>query len=235
MNKKILASLIIIGILGFALGWGTYSYFSDTETSTGNTFTAGTMDLKLSNDGTTWTDGVTATWTSPSNWAPGETVTARLHIKNEGSIGAYWLYIGIKTPVTGELCSQIIITEFVIEEYWGGYNHIDWMATSYGPWDTNGDGKLTLAEFAQYAGTDHPYGFMANGDEWTGTYDPSAPKILPAGADITLRMTFLFNPDAGNEYQGKSCSFDLTVSIWNGYPGAYTQVGGGSPNYAYGY
>jgi len=47
MNKKILASLIIIGILGFALGWGTYSYFSDTETSTGNTFQAGTLDLKV--------------------------------------------------------------------------------------------------------------------------------------------------------------------------------------------
>ena len=47
MNKKILASLIIIGILGFALGWGTYSYFSDTETSTENTFQAGTLDLKV--------------------------------------------------------------------------------------------------------------------------------------------------------------------------------------------
>ena len=47
MNKKILASLIIIGILGFALGWGTYSYFSDTETSTGNVFTAGTIDIAV--------------------------------------------------------------------------------------------------------------------------------------------------------------------------------------------
>ena len=229
ISKKVLASIVIIGLLAFAMGWGTYSYFSDTEESTGNTFTAGTMDLKLSNDGTTWTDGVTATWTSPSNWAPGETVTARLHIKNEGSIGAYWLYIGI-SALTDGLSDQVHITEFVIEEYWGGYNHIDWMATM-GPWGA--EEPLTLAEFGQYAGTSTPYGFMACGDDWTGTYDPTAPKILPAGATITLRMTFLFNPDAGNDYQGASCSFDLKVSIWNGYPGAYTEVGGGS-SYGYG-
>jgi predicted ribosomally synthesized peptide with SipW-like signal peptide len=45
MNKKILASIFVIGILALAMGYGTYSYFSDTETSTGNKFQAGTLDL----------------------------------------------------------------------------------------------------------------------------------------------------------------------------------------------
>lgn len=45
INRKILASVFIIGLLAFGLGWGTYSYFSDTETSTGNIFTAGTIDI----------------------------------------------------------------------------------------------------------------------------------------------------------------------------------------------
>lgn len=47
MNKKIIISLATIGaVAAIAIG-GTIAYFSDTETSTGNTFTAGTLDLKI--------------------------------------------------------------------------------------------------------------------------------------------------------------------------------------------
>jgi len=47
MNKKILISLMAIVIVAGAAVWGTTAYFSDTETSTGNTFTAGAIDLKI--------------------------------------------------------------------------------------------------------------------------------------------------------------------------------------------
>jgi predicted ribosomally synthesized peptide with SipW-like signal peptide len=57
MNKKILASIFIIGMLAFGLGWGTYSYFSDTETSTGNVFTAGTINIDVTGNGYTWSGG----------------------------------------------------------------------------------------------------------------------------------------------------------------------------------
>jgi predicted ribosomally synthesized peptide with SipW-like signal peptide len=50
MNKKILASIFVIGILALAMGWGTISYYSDTETSTGNVFQSGTIDLILFGD-----------------------------------------------------------------------------------------------------------------------------------------------------------------------------------------
>ncbi len=47
MNKKILISLSVIGaVAAIAIG-GTIAYFSDTETSVGNTFTAGTIDISL--------------------------------------------------------------------------------------------------------------------------------------------------------------------------------------------
>jgi predicted ribosomally synthesized peptide with SipW-like signal peptide len=58
MNKKILASIFVIGILALAMGWGTYSFFSDKETSTDNIFQAGTLDLKMW-DGS-WKDNVAA-------------------------------------------------------------------------------------------------------------------------------------------------------------------------------
>jgi len=47
MNKKILVSLsVIAAVAAIAIG-GTVAYFSDTETSTGNTFTAGTIDISV--------------------------------------------------------------------------------------------------------------------------------------------------------------------------------------------
>jgi len=49
MTKKIIISLSIISLItAIAIG-GTIAYFSDTETSTGNTFTAGAIDLTIDN------------------------------------------------------------------------------------------------------------------------------------------------------------------------------------------
>jgi Ca-activated chloride channel family protein len=45
MNKRILISLSVIGAVAAIAVGGTIAYFSDVETSTGNTFTAGRLDL----------------------------------------------------------------------------------------------------------------------------------------------------------------------------------------------
>jgi predicted ribosomally synthesized peptide with SipW-like signal peptide len=50
MNTKILASLVLIGIAISGITMGTVAYFSDIEKSTGNTFTAGKIDLKVDLD-----------------------------------------------------------------------------------------------------------------------------------------------------------------------------------------
>ena len=51
MNKKILISLSVIGAVAAIAVGGTIAYFSDTETSKGNTFTAGELDLLVDIDG----------------------------------------------------------------------------------------------------------------------------------------------------------------------------------------
>jgi predicted ribosomally synthesized peptide with SipW-like signal peptide len=84
--KKILISLAIIAAVG-AIGFGaTRAYFSDTETSTGNTFTAGSIDLALSKG-----NGYDNTWAGAiktfSNMAPGqESDEFSIWFKNDGSI-----------------------------------------------------------------------------------------------------------------------------------------------------
>lgn len=48
--KRILISLMTIALVGALIGGGIYAYFSDIETSAGNVFTAGTLNLKVSAD-----------------------------------------------------------------------------------------------------------------------------------------------------------------------------------------
>ncbi len=50
INKTILVSLSIIAAVAAIAVGGTVAYFSDTETSAGNTFTAGGIDLKIDYD-----------------------------------------------------------------------------------------------------------------------------------------------------------------------------------------
>lgn len=63
INKKVLLALGMIVFIGAVVAAGTGAFFSDTETSTGNTFTAGAIDLGIDNesyyngtrnDGTSW-------------------------------------------------------------------------------------------------------------------------------------------------------------------------------------
>ena len=48
--KKILLSLSLIVFIGIVVAGATGAFFSDTETSTGNTFTAGAIDLKVDSE-----------------------------------------------------------------------------------------------------------------------------------------------------------------------------------------
>jgi len=61
--KKILLSVSMIAVVGVVVLGATGAFFSDTETSTGNTFTAGAIDLKIDSHATYNGDVVSAaTW-----------------------------------------------------------------------------------------------------------------------------------------------------------------------------
>lgn len=50
LNARILASVAMLVFVGAAVASSTGAFFSDTETSTGNTFTAGDIDLRIDNE-----------------------------------------------------------------------------------------------------------------------------------------------------------------------------------------
>src|SRR3990167_1114159 len=54
MNRKIAVSALTIFAVAAAVVGATTAFFSDTETSTGNTFVAGAIDLLIDNESYNW-------------------------------------------------------------------------------------------------------------------------------------------------------------------------------------
>ena len=76
--KRILGSLMIIAVVAASITGGAMALFTDQETSAGNTFTAGTIDLALTN-GSPLPFSVSA-------MAPGDNVTGTLDVDNSGTL-----------------------------------------------------------------------------------------------------------------------------------------------------
>ena len=79
-DTRILGSLMTVGLVSAGLGFGTFAFFNDTETSVGNIFTSGDLDLTLGG-----AQSVAGTITA-GNFAPGDIATGSLVLRNEGSI-----------------------------------------------------------------------------------------------------------------------------------------------------
>jgi len=214
--KKILFMLIAV-VCCLGLVGGAFAWFSDTANSNDNTFNTGTLSLVLSNDYVNWTEGVTGTWTSPDGWAPGDSFTATLYLKNEGSTGAHAVYENWDwSSVTGDgaLANWIEVTEISDSIPWGtdpayGTNYV----VNFIPLlDLNSDGKLSLYELAAWgdwkmtSSTPRPWDIRV-----TASDDPTVGYALPAGGTLGLRFEFTLMEETGNDMQNKSLSIDLNV------------------------
>lgn len=208
--KKIAISLGVIGVVAAIVIGATTAYFSDTETSTGNTFTAGTIDISV-NDQNPWIEEFTM-----ADMKPDYTDYITFNIQNTGS-GAnpvdVWKKIDVISETTGvvtepeceaengtwnesgktcdgteeinNLSSQIIY-DLSVEVYQGG-NKI-WWQTIY----TDAD-KKTIADIFS----------SAEKEVYLG--------MIPAGGYMKVTQSYHFNPDAGNAYQGDIMTFNIEV------------------------
>ena len=94
--KSVLGSVLVIGVVAAMMTAGTQSLYSDTETSVGNTFTAGTLDLEIWDSGSgAWIDDpevptVNDLWNNMvNNLKPGDSGTIIIPVKNAGTIDGY--------------------------------------------------------------------------------------------------------------------------------------------------
>lgn len=86
--RKMYMSLLLIGLAAALIGAGSFAYFSDTETSTGNTFTAGSLDLEVF-DGSSWINGsnVNLGWSAvANNMKPGDVEYIEIPVRNVGTV-----------------------------------------------------------------------------------------------------------------------------------------------------
>lgn len=118
MNSKILGSVLVMGVAAMMMGAGALAVFSDTERSDGNTFQAGSLDLKIDLDSSTHmkADGTVLegplsfgekdlgpndlffNWTDVKPGDKGE-ATISVHVENN----AAWLWIGVDNLVDYEM------------------------------------------------------------------------------------------------------------------------------------
>jgi len=217
MNKKILASMLIIAVAAALIGAGTISYFNDVETSKNNIFIDGTIDLKIRhNPSDPWTDGVTDTWYVP-DMKPGDDIPSRsIWFKNFGTIQTSTMTITCNYTVTeespqteadtdpntdqhpDEMAKHMIITyihyrdDLIDIDCLTGKNYTQSPIEHWRINDTDGDGIITLYDLKQDPLIDLP-----------------SPDTQPPNKITQLDMALKFDIWAGDDFQGDT--FNLTL------------------------
>ena len=215
INKKILASIFVIGILALAMGWGTYSWFSDTETTNEIVLTAGTMDIDIIETGPLST---------PAGWAPGDSFTVTIKVQNLGTIPVK--YLGGNLILTSgnwgfaDVINVTSIYEYIPTYGWvesiGGTQHYETLVQDY-------IAPLTLMELAKsYYGTEPSYpsgktdqfgGLVKSLTDWVTGYGydivPEGTPAIAVGGTYQMKLTLKFSENAGNEWQGATLGFKI--------------------------
>jgi len=191
----LMACVLSLGLVG-----GAFAYFSDTETSTGNVFTAGTLDLKVDTDptsGETWADSPlgninTALDALVNNMKPGDSISGNFGIKNAGTINAS--KVDFMLTITSNLDNGQNDPELAAGD----------AADNVGELAANVDVVLNYNGSPVYNGT--LAGLSAAGNQVVST-------TLAAGATGSWSYTISIAAGVGNIIQSDSVTFDIVFSL----------------------
>jgi len=204
MNRSIWLSILsILAVVGL-VGGLTFAYFSDQGTSTNNVFNSGDLNMKLANNGDSYTDNVTGTWGLASD--PGDTFTGDLKIKNTGSVPAHHIELKFTNVVvngptespgfdpTTPLDTVIEITTFGWDSDGNGTLDVDLLP---GVTQTNGNGIIDLDDLENQSVDDFDNLLFTD-----------------QTADHILRIAGRLEPDLTvNEHQSDSVTMSLAVTM----------------------
>lgn len=218
MKRFLLSILVILVVIG-SVGAGAFAWFQDTETSTGNTFQAGTLyDLKIMDGDEYWCDGVHATWML-SNMKPGDSTSSWVNLiyHNEGTITPTSFVIGCDYTIVDPAGPESDTQENTPPDYMAKQMIVTAMQYSNHWWRFN---CLTGEKF-QYNGTS--WSMVEQRDEWKirdidsdgklTLYDleqASLTNLIPPIEDTTeFSMSLQFDPNAGNDFQGGTLNLTM--------------------------
>ncbi|MDR1628917.1 MAG: M73 family metallopeptidase [Oscillospiraceae bacterium] len=199
-KKSILACAVSLLLCTAMLVGTTYAWFTDSVTNAGNSIQAGTLQIALN-------DGSTEPLFNSDDfaWEPGRSQVATATVSNEGTL---WLKykINIANVATDASVADItdVLDVFLLED---GATQMD-ESTFIGTVKSLNDQGTLLEQIMVLA----PAGY--GGVDYTSTE--------------TFTLAIKMKETAGNEYQGKSVSFDVDVvaTQFN-----YENDGFGNPDY----
>ncbi len=200
--KSILGSITVIAIVASLMTVGTQSFFSDIETSTGNTFTAGIIDLTVNGENPLESAVVTIDDMKPCSVFY---IEKKLHIS--GNPADVWLHI------KDIVCGQGVQTEPEIEEELqmaggvandaGKYDIDNYITYDLKVgWDKNGDGEITKDEYEIIFYPDDHIKFG-----WLECIWIPLGYEMPPDVDIIVNQSFHMQAEVTNWAQGDTCTF----------------------------
>jgi len=205
---NIIKSLLMITVVAAVAVGSTKAVWSDSGQSTGNTFQAGTLDLKLSDDNQTDLDTVTVTWAGSGMLPGGSGATATLNLKNVGSPAADHVHFSVANSITedtslvGAASVDLITKHLQVTSL--TYDGTDIRSFNLIP-DSNANNYLDLADMAA-AGS---IGMS------TGLLTDNPPKLVlnDLDTDHPLVMTVRLNSDSPDENQGDLNTMTVTATL----------------------
>ena len=207
MNKRILISLsVIAAVAALAIG-GTVAYFSDTETSTGNTFSTGVIDISIDNQNP-WQGHFEL-----KDMKPSETGYITFNIQNPGDNPVnVWKTIKNITTDEGVMTEPECVAE-------GG----TWV--DYGDHCTGETPQSNLYDVMNYdLSVRVPILENSDGGWWQTIYKDSDNKtvgeingtriflgMIPAGKNMTVTQSYHLIPATDNWAQADTMTFDIEI------------------------
>lgn len=211
MRRRLISILAIFLAIGL-VGAGAFAYFSDSETSTGNTFTAATGDLTYNVDytytgaGTVNVGGAGAGNDSNginsrvvfSNLAPGDSGSITWTLENVGTISET---LDVKARRTNDLDGVDTEPELLVDpDGPGGVGELD------DNMDRTNTYCLDSVPYSTWSGSG-PMGYT------TYTSLDKLPVTLPAGSVFTIKWEWSIPSGVGNIIQGDTFQMDLQMTL----------------------
>jgi len=213
MSKKILFSLMAIILAVGLVGAGAFAYFSDTETSTGNTFTAGTLDLLVTTSGACSDVGkITVNEQGDglndsvvfANLAPGDSGSITWTITNTGTLpGMVMIHRTLSNDVDGVDTEP----ELLVDLTPGAAGELDnnmWLIST-----------VTIDGVSTFVYEGNPW--YANWMSLEATYGPeqfdNLPKLLPANSVLVVTYNWSIPTTVDDVIQGDTFTLNLEMTL----------------------
>lgn len=192
--KRIILSLALIGVVSAVAVGATRAYFSDTVTISGNTFTAGTLDLKIDTDtsssGYNWEDSLTLPASYFDSLVPGFSDKQIIDIKNVGGINSY-ATIKFESNDTDDLLQKMYV-----KVYFDGKS-VDAM--------TDANTVLVASGYlSQWLNNTYTLGDIVS----TATTEAGV-----TGQNARIRVEWSIPTSVGNEIQGDNINVKVTLGL----------------------